>query len=1040
MKKFLTSTIVVALVATMMGVFVACGDTNSNNDADTAQKAVTAVRQLYGDKAKETPIDYKLNSTQKVGDKLYNIKWSVSSSYANWADYIVVGTTKDDNGQITVGITQADDVIEYKLKASVTVGKATKSTEFERKVPAKAAGHAGTEADPYEVANVKEIGAALASGKYYEVDGAAKMIWVKGYVVDIGDYTKSNARVNNVYIVDEYAADKDKSSEGAQQVYSISYDDTVFTGQYPLNHGDFIVVKGFIQNYNGTLEITYKGNDSVYCTTLTPAEDTRTADQKLNAALNGAKLAANKYSATGNGIALPVSSVRGVTLSWAVKETNEYATVTDNKLNITKLPDSGTQTVVLVATATIDGTETKNTKEFNITVEKGEDLGLDHAGTEADPYSIADINKIFNKIGDSASYQVNGADKEVYVKGFITNGGEVGTYRLQNAYIADTAGATQAQSVLIYGLDWDEEKLPEGTTLSVGDEVVIKGYLKDYKGTDEIAQTGSGASATYPKLVSLTTVTDDRTAEQKVAAVKSALTLAESYTKGGDVKLPTSTVRGVTVTWASNNTNLIAISNNTKMTITMPETTTTVKVTATIKCGTEAEDTKEFDIELVKVQVLEAGTYKLVMNHTKFTPAKKLYFTGEMNGYYGGTTEDVLNAVDVVVTKVGDDYTLKAGTKYIEIEKSGTYINFKLLDEQTTGRWKFNANKGVLTWTADETEYFLGTDGTKTFTTISARALSGLDDDIVATFVVFNPSNEEKVALALGTVSDTLETIIATGKVDLPAVPASLTGVTFTWSLAEDNAATGVEITDNGTKLNVTAIPTAEDAIVKLVVTVTCGTGADAKTDTKNVTVTIQKHLVGKIEETFDFVSNFADGSEYGSGWDSSYTKREATIAQVGGKAITGKVEMSNANKQSSTITDRPTLCAKNSAQYVTVTVNAGSIVSVEFDLKEWADTKKFSDIHIEYTTNGTDWTTCSEVVTGRVGSTDSDSRKIASNATLPAGVTQIRLSFTAQTNSNTQMGLTSIKLKVDFGGEEEEDETETQTANSLEALPADED
>ncbi|MDE5593645.1 MAG: hypothetical protein K2I75_06920 [Clostridiales bacterium] len=277
MKKFLTSALAVALVATSVGAFVACGGKDDNNDADTAQKAVTAVRQLYGEKAKETASNYFLNSTQKVGDNFYDIKWSVNSNYENWGEYIVVGTTANDKGQIEVGITQADEAIEYTLIASVTVGSATKTAEFERKVPAKAAGHAGTEADPYGVANVKEIGANLASGKYYEVDGAAKMVWVKGYVVDAGQPNAAAGRVNNVYIVDEYAADKDKNSTDAQQVYSITYDNTVLTGQYPLLSGDLIVVKGFIQNYNGTIEVTYKGNDSVYCTSLTPAADTRTA-------------------------------------------------------------------------------------------------------------------------------------------------------------------------------------------------------------------------------------------------------------------------------------------------------------------------------------------------------------------------------------------------------------------------------------------------------------------------------------------------------------------------------------------------------------------------------------------------------------------------------------------------------------------------------------------------------------------------------------------------------------------------------------------
>ncbi|MDE7107275.1 MAG: hypothetical protein K2O39_03045, partial [Clostridiales bacterium] len=129
MKKFLISTIVVTLVATLMGVFVACGDNNSNNDAETAQKAITAVRSLYLDKAEETPEDYKVNGTQKVGSTVYNIKWSVSSDFQDYKNYITVGKMDADK-KVTIGITKATEEISYKLKATVTVGKASKSAEF----------------------------------------------------------------------------------------------------------------------------------------------------------------------------------------------------------------------------------------------------------------------------------------------------------------------------------------------------------------------------------------------------------------------------------------------------------------------------------------------------------------------------------------------------------------------------------------------------------------------------------------------------------------------------------------------------------------------------------------------------------------------------------------------------------------------------------------------------------------------------------------------------------------------------------------------
>ncbi len=155
-------------------------------------------------------------------------------------------------------------------------------------------------------------------------------------------------------------------------------------------------------------------------------------------------------------------------------------------------------------------------------------------------------------------------------------------------------------------------------------------------------------------------------------------------------------------------------------------------------------------------------------------------------------------------------------------------------------------------------------------------------------------------------------------------------------------------------------------------------------------------------EIVLDFAANFAT---FGASWNNSYTSRTISFKEVGIDGD-GKVILSNANKQSDTITDRPVICAKNVAQYVTIDLGTSdkNIQSVTFDLQQWSD-KTFADIHIEYSVDGTEWDTCSDTIT--------TPGTLSSNVTIPAGAT-VRLSFVASKSKNTQIGLSKITLTVD--------------------------
>ena len=111
---------------------------------------------------------------------------------------------------------------------------------------------------------------------------------------------------------------------------------------------------------------------------------------------------------------------------------------------------------------------------------------------------------------------------------------------------------------------------------------------------------------------------------------------------------------------------------------------------------------------------------------------------------------------------------------------------------------------------------------------------------------------------------------------------------------------------------------------------------------------------------------------------------------------------MTYVSKQTSTITDRPTLAAKGNTQYLTVNVAEMNITAVTFNLQQWT-TKTFTDIHIEYF-DGTNWVSCSSKITTPAS---------LSSTTIPDGVTQVRLVYSASGSKNVQMGLSDIELTL---------------------------
>ena len=221
----------------------------------------------------------------------------------------------------------------------------------------------------------------------------------------------------------------------------------------------------------------------------------------------------------------------------------------------------------------------------------------------------------------------------------------------------------------------------------------------------------------------------------------------------------------------------------------------------------------------------------------------------------------------------------------------------------------------------------------------------------------------------------------------------------------------GTAITVDGVTATVTR-PAAgsEDATVVLLATYTLN-GTDY---VKEFTVTVAAEVASgtSVQASFDFAANFAT---YAKSWSNSYASKTVTAADLGVSNVAGSVTFSNVSKQTGTITDKPVMASKNTNQYVTFTVEAGSIEEAKFEVQQWTDKKKFVTLTVEYTTDGSTWTAVSGV--GQVNGTATIVATLGTTfatGALPAGVTGVRLVICGNSSSsNQQIGIAGLDVTV---------------------------
>jgi hypothetical protein len=153
---------------------------------------------------------------------------------------------------------------------------------------------------------------------------------------------------------------------------------------------------------------------------------------------------------------------------------------------------------------------------------------------------------------------------------------------------------------------------------------------------------------------------------------------------------------------------------------------------------------------------------------------KVLYFDGTMSGYYFNGNEDASKAVALTVEAADGgirfSFTDNGAKKYIDVVKSGNYINVVITDAPTAV-FKYSAEATTYVANLEGTDYYLGTYNT--FTTFSASKISYITGDNAAKVGV---SQFPAVFTAVGSAPvapEAPETTVAPATTEAPAVESA---------------------------------------------------------------------------------------------------------------------------------------------------------------------------------------------------------------------------------------------------------------------------
>lgn len=168
------------------------------------------------------------------------------------------------------------------------------------------------------------------------------------------------------------------------------------------------------------------------------------------------------------------------------------ATVDENTGDISFVGDG---TTTITASSAKTSTYKAGSASYQITL-----TGAPAAkGTENNPYTVAEALTAAGELAPGGQ-----SVDEVYIRGIVsTVSSYYSTYKSITYYISDS-GTTTDQFEVYSGKDLEGADFSAITDLAVGDEVTVKGYLKNYNGTLEVYQNNQIVAINYATRYTIT--------------------------------------------------------------------------------------------------------------------------------------------------------------------------------------------------------------------------------------------------------------------------------------------------------------------------------------------------------------------------------------------------------------------------------------------------------------------------------------------------------------------------------------------------------
>lgn len=230
--------------------------------------------------------------------------------------------------------------------------------------------------------------------------------------------------------------------------------------------------------------------------------------------------------------------------------------------------------------------------------------------------------------------------------------------------------------------------------------------------------------------------------------------------KAGEHQITITTADGKVV----ENNKLIVVENGADKEVTLTDSLTRAAHTYTVTYNFLKGATYSFKYNVVDEEVVEEPVFieKGKLGFWNKVNSAAYYFTGNMNGYYGGTTTDFATAADLTVFKNEDN-------KYIiQIDDTNTYIGAKVdnghnnfIISDTEYPWDYDETYDTFTTILKDKKYFMGTHGKNTTIGLSDydRYINNSDNYIarISENEILDPSVPEEESVTISANPSTIK-------------------------------------------------------------------------------------------------------------------------------------------------------------------------------------------------------------------------------------------------------------------------------------------